>query len=125
MSTSSSPKPVVVTHTEGDREWFLNGKHHREDGPALELADGDRWWCIDGSNHREDGPAFEGRDGQWMWFVRGLLHRLDGPAVRLANGTLQWYVEGMRVSREDYDDVVKEYMQGGGSFTKPCRRSDC
>jgi hypothetical protein len=25
-------------------EWFLNGKRHREDGPAVECSNGDKEW---------------------------------------------------------------------------------
>jgi hypothetical protein len=33
-------KPECITYSNGDKEWFLNGKLHREDGPAVEWADG-------------------------------------------------------------------------------------
>ena len=26
--------------------WFLEGKFHREDGPAVEHADGEKWWFL-------------------------------------------------------------------------------
>jgi len=31
----------VITDTYGDKYWYLNGKRHREDGPAVEHANGD------------------------------------------------------------------------------------
>jgi hypothetical protein len=32
----------------GTKMWWLHGKLHREDGPAIELADGDKeWWLND------------------------------------------------------------------------------
>ena len=30
----------LVEDTNGSKEWYLNGEHHRVDGPAVELADG-------------------------------------------------------------------------------------
>ena len=30
----------------GDKYWFLNGKFHREDGPAVEYANGDKTWFL-------------------------------------------------------------------------------
>ena len=33
--------------------------YHREDGPAIQYADGSKEWCIDGKLHRIDGPAIE------------------------------------------------------------------
>ncbi len=32
----------------GNWEWRLNGKRHREDGPAIEKASGDREWWLRG-----------------------------------------------------------------------------
>ena len=37
--------------------YHKNGWPHREDGPAVELADGSVGWFINGQLHREDGPA--------------------------------------------------------------------
>ena len=44
------------------QEWYLNGKRHREDGPAniYYYESGAIWyqrWCVNGEYHREDGPA--------------------------------------------------------------------
>jgi hypothetical protein len=43
----------------GNKEWFLNGKKHREDGPAVERANGAKEWWLNGKRHREGGPACE------------------------------------------------------------------
>ncbi len=32
----------------GSKEWYLNGKYHREDGPAVERANGDKVWYLNG-----------------------------------------------------------------------------
>jgi hypothetical protein len=55
-------------------EWHLNGKLHREDGPAIECADGHKEWYINNRLHREDGPAIEYADGNKMWYLNGKLH---------------------------------------------------
>jgi hypothetical protein len=54
--------------------WFLNGKPHREDGPAVEFPDGEKQWFLNGLLHREDGPAVEFTDGDKVWYSNG--HRL-------------------------------------------------
>ena len=42
-------------------EWRnLEGKFHRENGPAIEHSDGYKSWWINGQRHRIDGPAIEG-----------------------------------------------------------------
>ena len=47
-------------------------KLHREDGPAVELADGSKIWSLNGKCHREDGPAIENADGtKHCWFLSG------------------------------------------------------
>ena len=33
-----------VKRLNGDKEWFVNGERHREDGPAIEWADGSKYW---------------------------------------------------------------------------------
>jgi hypothetical protein len=47
------------------QRWFLNGKLHREDGPAVEWTNGSKSWYLNGNLHREDGPAieWEAKDG--------------------------------------------------------------
>ena len=41
-------KYEVLVHDNGDREWRLNDKCHREDGPAIEHADGSKSWYLNG-----------------------------------------------------------------------------
>ncbi len=38
----------VEVSDNGDKEWFLNGKRHRDDGPAVEYSNGDKEWWING-----------------------------------------------------------------------------
>jgi hypothetical protein len=71
----------------------VNGKWHREDGPAIEWGNGHKEWYINGKYHREDGPAIES-DGGKLWYFHGILHRLDGPAVEWGNGDKEWRVNG-------------------------------
>ena len=55
--------------SDGNKEWYLNGKYHREHGPAIEYADGDKFWFINDKRHREDGPAIEYADGTFRWYL--------------------------------------------------------
>ncbi len=36
----------VEVDDNGDKRWFLNNELHREDGPAIELADGTKMWWL-------------------------------------------------------------------------------
>ena len=67
---------TVKVFADGDKAWLLNGKLHREDGPAVEYVDGGKEWCLNGK-----------------------LHRLDGPAVKRADGTKEWYLDGKQLTR--------------------------
>ena len=86
----------------GTKSWFLNGKKHREDGPAIEYANGYKSWYINGELHREDGPAIEYSDGDKYWFINGERHREDGPAIENANGTKYWYLSGVKCTEEEH-----------------------
>jgi len=38
----------VKLYDNDDKEWYLNGNLHREDGPAVESANGDKEWYLNG-----------------------------------------------------------------------------
>ena len=62
----------MITYTVNkNKYWYLNGKPHREDGPAVEYADGTKKWYLNGKPHREDGPAIEWADGTKEWWLDG------------------------------------------------------
>jgi hypothetical protein len=48
----------VVDHY-GTVFYYLNDKHHRLDGPAVEYDNGDKLYYVDDQLHRLDGPAVE------------------------------------------------------------------
>jgi len=64
-------QPTMTVDKGGTKWWRLNGKLHREDGPAVEYTNGDREWYLNDKLHREDGPAFEGADGDKEWYLNG------------------------------------------------------
>ena len=61
----------VKVFNDGYKNWYLNGKLHREDGPAIEYTNGDKHWYLNGKLHREDGPAVEYSDGYKEWYLNG------------------------------------------------------
>lgn len=82
------------------KEWFWDGKYHREDGPAIIWHNGYKAWYIKGKRHRADGPAVEWKNGTKEWYLYGILHRNDGPAKEWPDGTKEWYLNG-KLHRED------------------------
>jgi antitoxin component YwqK of YwqJK toxin-antitoxin module len=92
-----------IMTNDGDKSWFLNGKLHREDGPAVEWNDGSKFWYLNGKLHREDGPAVEYSDGTKSWYLNGQCHREDGPAVERSNGYKAWYLNGKHLTEEAFN----------------------
>ena len=39
-------KPEIKVSSDGAKFWYLNGKLHREDGPAVEYSNGDKRWYL-------------------------------------------------------------------------------
>jgi hypothetical protein len=62
---------TVKVSEDGSKSWYLNGKLHREDGPAIERSNGYKAWCLNGKHHREDGPAVELSNGYKEWYLNG------------------------------------------------------
>jgi len=90
----------------GDKEWLQNDELHREDGPAIEWANGDKFWYQNDLRHREDGPAYEWANGDKEWFQNDELHRLDGPAIEYANGRRAWFIDGKELTEEEFNEAV-------------------
>ena len=44
---------LLVSISNGDKAWWLNGKLHREDGPAREYVNGHKEWWL---NSKEANP---------------------------------------------------------------------
>ena len=97
----------VKVWPDGHKVWYLNGKYHREDGPAIELASGSKVWCLNGKQHREDGPALECASGDKMWFLEGKFHREDGPAVEHASGEKWWFLNDERLTEKEHRDQTQ------------------
>ena len=41
----------------GITEWRVNGKLHREDGPAITYANGEKFWYVNGDLQKVDKPT--------------------------------------------------------------------
>jgi hypothetical protein len=100
-------EPEMEVNINGSKKWYLNGKFHREDGPAIEYPDGGRCWYFNGKLHRIGGPAWEWPNGEKWWLLNDKVHREDGPAVECADGRREWYLNGEKFSFEDYIQELK------------------
>ena len=100
MNENTVQQSTMMVNEFSTKTWRINGKYHREDGPAIEWANGDKEWYLHDKLHREDGPAFEGASGFKAWYLHDMWHREGGPAVEYADGTKEWYLNG-KLHRED------------------------
>jgi len=79
--------PAVIM-ANGLVAYYKFGKLHREDGPALvDTSDKIATWYYEGKAHRDDGPAvisaraLRNKLNKIAFFKHGVPHRKDGPAV--------------------------------------------
>ena len=93
---------TVKVYENGEKHWLLNGKFHREDGPALEDAAGYKAWCLNGEYHRVDGPAVEWVDGSKEWYLNDQRHREDGPAIEDPTGYKSWWLNGREYTEQEF-----------------------
>ena len=96
----------VCNFINGCKEWWVNGKRHREDGPAIESNDGSKFWYVNDKRHRLDGPAWEHCNGTKFWFVDDKLHRLDGPAIEVHDGSKEWHINGNKITELEHGLLV-------------------
>ena len=73
--------------------WFLNGKHHNDDGPAFiwYRKNGSVWregWYLNGKLHNEESPAFIGYRGDGSVDCEG------------------WWLDGVEYSEEEWKEIV-------------------
>jgi len=64
----------IIEWLDGSKDWFKEGKRHREDGPARECLSGYKEWIKEGEFHRIDGPAIEYTDGSGEWWINGIYY---------------------------------------------------
>jgi hypothetical protein len=65
-------------------------------------SNGSKYWYLDGKRHREDGPAFEGSGGTKSWWLNGKRHREDGPAIEWSYETKEWYLDGKELTKQEH-----------------------
>jgi len=94
-------KPEMTIDEDDSKFWHLDGKLHREDGPAIERCDDSKEWYANGKRHRIDGPAVVHFEGTKEWYINGNLHREDGPAIEWSDGTKEFWLFGEKFEDEE------------------------
>jgi len=88
INNNPSQVKQIDIYSNGSKHWWLNGKRHRFDGPAIEYIDGVKHWFLDGRRHREDGPA-----------------------LTYSNGYKEWWLNNNSFSEKEHREALKEYKR--------------
>src|ERR1700691_3594237 len=97
----------IVDYHDGDIHYYLNGLHHREDGPAIIYSDGRMYYFLNGERHREDGPAIIWKDGTIEYYLNGKRHREDGPAIIYSDGRMYYFLNDKNIT-EEIEEWIKD-----------------
>ncbi|MFA5024229.1 MAG: hypothetical protein WC523_04695 [Patescibacteria group bacterium] len=69
----------VRVYDNGDKYWHLNGRRHREDGPAVEWANGDKFWYLNDILYTEEEFLAKAEPAT----CEGKIVTIDGKKYRL------------------------------------------
>jgi len=84
----------------------------------IEFSSRTRVWRVNGKRHREDGPAAEWSNGTKSWWFNGERHRIDGPAIEWSGGATSWYLYNIECTPESFN-LLKDVMKLKGLTTLP------
>jgi hypothetical protein len=91
---TDGPALIYLLGYTGREEWFLDGKHHRDNKPSVYYTSGHylnkiEAWHNYGFYHRIGGPSFIDVGRSW-WHRSDKLHRLNAPAKVEVNRIEYW-----------------------------------
>lgn len=105
LHRDNAPAVIMTNGSDHTEYWYRRGLVHREEksGPAITYSDGREEWWVEGKLHREKGPAvvvpsYCSVDEPEEWWYEGKLHRVGGPAVIHKDGRKLWYIHGEQQS---------------------------
>jgi hypothetical protein len=78
-----------------------------EDGIEYEvrICINDIYWTLNGKRHREKGPATIWPNAYKSWWHNGFYYRLDGPAEIWANGYKRWRINRIEFTEQKHTKV--------------------
>ena len=74
----------VKVYNNGTKYWYLNGKCHREDGPACEYSDGTKLWYLNYQEYSEED--FLKKTSPIKEYTVADLEKLLGHPVKIIKG---------------------------------------
>ena len=97
--------------------------------PEHIVAEDGSWerWILDGKLHREDGPAYIRYEDNATtikeWWIENCLHREDGPAYVVCKNQKiiyeEWWLDGAVLSKEDFTSIEMIDRMGAYSLFSP------
>ena len=98
-----------------------SGDRHNEHGPSIIHSSGTKIWFIHGKIHREDGPALMTSLSE-IWYYQGMIHRLNGPAENSKEiNELCYYINDKQYSKRNYNKVLFWVRTACNIFKKKLR----
>ena len=97
--------------TPSTKKWSIyyfdaSGERHNEHGPSIIHSSGTKIWFIHGKIHRENGPALMTSLGE-IWYYQGMIHRLNGPAIiNKENNNQSYYIYDIEYSKKYYNKIM-------------------
>ena len=111
-------KYEVEVYSNGTKHWYLNGKLHREDGPAVDRIDDYKSWHLNGELHREDGPAIEWANGEKSWWLNDcplteeeFNESMARTVIEYTNGYKHWYLNDCRITEQDFNTTMSPSIE--------------
>lgn len=112
----SLDEPALVE--KGKIGYYVKGKLHNPNGPALIIEEGDRkeehfFWG--GMRHNPNGPAViiykNGEVVEKLFYIKGKLHNLNGPA-HITPVFEKWYVNDLLHNEKDEPAYINKESKG-------------
>ncbi len=102
---------VEYKYTDRTNEYKITKKGFE----TIVTSDGDREWYLDGKLHREDGPAVESGISKNLWYLHGV--RLFEPQIRLLKEILNCSKEELVLKvalKHPFNEIVMQRLMNIG-----------
>ena len=108
-----NPSYERITLQEWDQLTDLSGYYH------VIYNDKFEFYYVNGRYHRKDGPAVIEHGVREVWFEFGRMHSSCGPAVTWNDGRKEYWLNNVRLSRNEWLDCLsREDLAYAMSFSE-------
>ena len=104
--------PTMEESANGDKFWYLNGKRHREDGPAIEYSDGGKSWYLNGKEVTEEAVMGKVNRKKAMGEISVLAQEIEDSNVNHPSHYNQAGIECIDAIKASLGDGYQDYCKG-------------